>query len=326
MISFVVIAYNEEHQITSCLQSIADQLSLEEYEVIVVDDGSTDATSELVRRAQTSNRAIHLVEQPNKGRGAARAAGVALAKGDCIAMVDGDISLPSHWLETCRDALEHCDAVGGTAVPDGDVAFLYNTFRLTPLGTPATTTVTGNNGLYRREVFDKVAFDDRLREGEDVDLNHQLEAQGYRLARLENLQVEHHEDKSFVESVSWLWESGRGASRQLFRFREVRVPDAAFFGAVAVATVAWLGRRRHRFAAGLLVPAYLLLTSRRHLAGRFARRGAPGYRARYEAAVLVDAVFVAAYFAGRLLGVGDWALSVLRRDRTATPIVARRCR
>lgn len=326
MISFVVIAYNEEHQIDRCLQSIAGQESPQEQEIIVVDDGSTDATAEIVRRARDQNAAIHLVEQPNRGRGAARAAGVALSGGDYIAMVDGDISLPKHWLATCLEAMADYDVVGGTAVPDGDVTFLYNTFHLKPLGAPATTTVTGNNGLYRREVFDKVGFDERLRDGEDVDLNHQLKAQGYRLARLENLLVEHHEDKSFTETLRWLCQSGRGASRQLFRFRELRPPDLAFCGAVAVVAASGVLGHRHRLVARLLVPAYLLLTSERHVAGRFADDGPAGYRARYALAVLVNAFFIGGYFVGRVLGVADWLGAAVIRRQMSAPTAAPGCR
>ncbi len=73
-------------------------------------------------------------------------------------MVDADICLPHTWLATCLSSIEEYDVVGGTAVPDGDVTYLYNTFRLTAVGAPATTTVTGNIGLYRRRVFDHVMF------------------------------------------------------------------------------------------------------------------------------------------------------------------------
>ena len=180
----------------------------------MVDDGSTDATADLVREMQVRNDSLRLIEQANRGRGAARAVGVKAAEGELIAMVDADICLPRTWLATCLSSIEEYDVVGGTAVPDGDVTYLYNTFRLTAVGAPATTTVTGNNGLYRRRVFDHVMFDEQLREGEDIDINHKLLARGYRLACLPGLQVEHHEDKSLGRSVTWLYESGRGATRQ----------------------------------------------------------------------------------------------------------------
>ena len=52
--------------------------------------------------------------------------------------------------------------------------YLYRKFRLAPRIVAGTTTVTGNNGLYRHEVFRLVGFDAELREGEDVALNHAM--------------------------------------------------------------------------------------------------------------------------------------------------------
>jgi GT2 family glycosyltransferase len=246
---------------------------------------------------------------------------VKAASGELIAMVDADICLPSTWLGTCLSSIENYDVVGGTAVPDGDVAYLYNTFRLTAVGAPATATITGNNGLYRRQVFEHVMFDEELCEGEDIDINHELLANGYRLACLPGLVVEHREDKSLAESVAWLYESGRGATRQLFRYQQVRLPDVAFGGALVVVAASWLARSRYPWFARLLLPAYLLATSERHMHSRFVASGPARYRNRYTGAVAVNALLIAAYFAGRTVGVVDLSLSVARRNtQVVTPV------
>ncbi len=316
MISFVVIAYNEERHIGRCVDAIEAQEGLGIHETIVVDDGSSDATAEVVRRMRRLNNSLRLVEQTNRGRGAARAAGVKVARGELVAMVDADICLPRAWLATCLAALDKFDVVGGTAVPDGDVAYLYNTFRLKVVGAPSATTITGNNGLYRRHVFSRVMFDERLREGEDVDINHKLLENGYRLSCLPGLQVEHREDKSLFRTVLWLYQSGRGATRQLFRYRQVRVPDIAFGGAVAIVVTSLSARSRRPWIARLLLPAYLLATSERHVHGRFLATGSAGYRTRYFGAVAVNTVLIAAYFAGRAVGVADLSTYFEPRDDT----------
>lgn len=305
MISFVVIAYNEEHHIRRCVLAIKALDGLDAHEVIVVDDGSTDATAEHVREMQLQDGSLRLVEQLNRGRGAARAAGIYASMGDLVAMVDADICLPRTWLTTCLAGIQDNDVVGGTAVPDGDVTYLYNRFGLTALGAPATTTVTGNNGLYRSEVFKHVMFDEQLREGEDVDFNRKLLDRGFRLACLPGLQVEHREDKSLAESVVWLFQSGRGATRQLLRYRQIRLPDIAFAGALTVVATSCLARPRHPWIARLLLPVYLLATSERHVHGRFVASGSANYRGRYFGAVVVDVLLIAAYFAGRTVGVVD---------------------
>jgi glycosyltransferase involved in cell wall biosynthesis len=314
VISFVVIAYNEEHHIRRCLEAIEAQAGLGIHEIIVVDDGSTDATAEVVRALQSRNDSLRLIQQANRGRGAARAAGARAAAGDLIAMVDADVCLPRTWLATCLAALEQFDVVGGIAVPDGDVAYLFNTFRLTPVGAPSTTIVTGNNGLYRRYVFTHVQFDERLREGEDIDINHKLRDQGYRLSCLPNLRVEHREDKSLLRTVAWLYQSGRGATRQFFRYRQVRTPDMAFGGALALLVTSRIARSRHPLIARLLLPAYLLATSERHVRGRFVASGTVGYRARYFSAVVLNTILIAAYFAGRAVGIVDVSSYSRRRD------------
>jgi glycosyltransferase involved in cell wall biosynthesis len=307
LISFVVIAYNEEHHIGHCLEAIEAQEGLAKHEVIVVDDGSTDATADLVREMQVRNDALRLIEQANRGRGAARAVGVKASVGEFIAMVDADICLPRTWLATCLSNIEGYDVVGGTAVPDGDVTYLFNAFRLTAVKAPATTTITGNNGLYRCRVFEHVTFDEQLREGEDIDINHKLVARGYRLACLPGLQVEHRENKSLSRSIAWLYQSGRGATRQFFRYRQIRLPDIAFGGALAVLAASRLARSRSPWIARLLLPAYLLATSERHVHAKFVASGPACYRRRYIGAVAVNTVLIAAYFAGRTVGIVDFS-------------------
>jgi glycosyltransferase involved in cell wall biosynthesis len=315
VISFIVIAYNEEHHIRSCLESIAAQTGLATHEVIVVDDGSTDATAEVVRELQDHHSSVRLIKQRNLGRGAARAAGVRAARGDLIAMVDSDIYLPPDWLATCLSHIDGYDVVGGTAVPDGDVTYVYNTFQLLPIGAPATTTITGNNGLYRRKVFEGTMFDDQLREGEDVDINYKLLDSGFRLACIPGLKVEHREHKSLIKSVAWLCQSGRGATRQLFRHHRIRPPDIAFGGVLAVLGASWFARSKYPWIARALPPAYLLVTSERHLHGRFVASGPARYRARYVGAVFVNTLLIGAYFVGRALGIVEFPLSSRQKSK-----------
>ncbi|HTW98957.1 MAG TPA: glycosyltransferase [Acidimicrobiales bacterium] len=329
MISFVVIAHNEARNIGACLEAIAAQHSLSEFEVVVVDDGSTDRTADVVRALQVHRPWLRLVEQENKGRGAARAAGVVAARGDVIAFVDGDVRVPPRWLATCLAGLERFDVVGGTPVPDGDVSYVSRRFGLVPREAPAAATVTGSNGLYRRAALDEVPFDSRLRDGEDVDINRRLIAGGYRLACLPGLLVEHREDKTWRQSIAWLYQSGQGATRQLVNHREIRRPDVAFFGALACLALALLltprlsvrppglaparPARAHRWRGVAPTIAYLLVVSERHLRAKFVSRGGAVYRARYVAAVVVHSCLLAAYFAGRGHGLLGLISARLRR-------------
>lgn len=307
-VSFVIIAYNEAANIASTLTAITQLDGLGEYEIIVVDDGSRDGTAELVADIATQNSCVHLIKlAENHGRGYARSTGVALARGGLIALVDADIVLPANWLTCARTALADHDAVGGIAVPDGDVAYIYKRFRLVPRIVRGTTSVTGNNGLYRREVFDIVSFDPALREGEDSALIHAMDRQGLSSVTVPGLFVQHKENKTLGTSLKWLFDTGRGATRQLITYREVRQPDVvagAFVGAAALGL--FIAVREHRLIGAAIPSGFVLAASVQHLRTRFEtpRSDWP----RVAPAVAVDGALLLAYFAGRLAG-----LTALRR-------------
>lgn len=304
-VSFVVIAFNEETNIGSAIESIVGLDGLGDYEVIVVDDGSKDRTRDIVRAIAESNDRVRLVGlSTNSGRGCARAVGVNAAQGDLIATVDADIVLRPSWLGLARAALAAYDAVGGTAIPDGDVSYIHKRFRLTPRAVRPATSVTGSNALYRRSVFDVIQFDTSLREGEDCELNYMMDRYGLLRRTVPGLVVEHRESKSLLTSIRWLFESGRGATRQLARFREIRQPDvvtvgfvAAVLGGVAVGTL-------RRSAIGAALPAcFVLAASVQHVRSRFII-GAPDVP-RAAAAVGANCLILTAYFSGRIVGVAD---------------------
>ena len=316
-LSFVIIAYNEAKNIGRTLDAINSLSDLGSHEVIVVNDGSRDETAGIVREKATANPRIRLIDLPrNRGRGYARSTGIAAAAGELIATVDADIILPPDWFVRAEAALSGHDAVGGTAVPDGDVAYVFQATRLDPRVVGHTTAVTGSNALYRRQVFDIVSFDPALREGEDVALNQATGGNGLSFVTVPGLLVEHIENKTFPESLRWLFTSGKGATRQLLTYRQVRVPDlatAAFWAAMA----AGLAVTAAVSPLGLLIPVALLLAAgAQHVRSRFAtplRRWRP-----VIAAVAIDSALLLAYFAGRAAGV-TWLL----RARAATPDAAR---
>jgi GT2 family glycosyltransferase len=307
--SFVVIAYNEAANIGRTLDAITSLAGLGRYEVIVVNDGSRDRTAGIVADVADRNPHVRLIDlDRNRGRGYARSKGIAAARGDLIATVDADIILPPDWLIRARAALGRydADAVGGTAVPDGDAAYLHKRFKLAPRVVGHSTAVTGSNALYRRRVFDLAGFDPALREGEDVALNHATQQHGLSFATVPGLLVQHIEGKTLRGSLTWLYVSGRGATRQLASYGRVRPPDLAA-GAFAGAAIAglFMTLRGKRLAGASIPAAVVLAASTAHVRSRFEtprtqwRRVVP--------AVAVDGLLLTAYFTGRLTGLaGLW--------------------
>jgi dolichyl-phosphate beta-glucosyltransferase len=126
VLSVVIPAFNEEDRIASTLETIAvfmDALR-DDYEILVVDDGSRDATVRVVEGAAERWRQIQLLRLPeNRGKGAAVRAGVLASRGDEVLFSDADLSTPIGELAKLRAALAqgHDIAIGSRALAESDV-------------------------------------------------------------------------------------------------------------------------------------------------------------------------------------------------------------
>lgn len=97
LISVIVPAYNVEKYIKTCLDSLVSQ-TYPNFEIIVINDGSTDQTEEVLKDYQ-SNHKIRVYSQKNSGISAARNQGIKLANGELICFIDSDDSVKSDFLE-----------------------------------------------------------------------------------------------------------------------------------------------------------------------------------------------------------------------------------
>ena len=162
LISVVVPAYNAAAFLEEALSSVAAQ-RYEPIEVIVVDDGSTDGTSEAARSFQPP---VRLIAQPHAGPGAARNAGVAAARGEYLAFLDADDLWTPSSLALRLNALEQraADLVYGQVIE----------FRAAAGGrvveNPPATALLAGTALLRASAFHRVGwFRTDLRLGEFID-------------------------------------------------------------------------------------------------------------------------------------------------------------
>ena len=112
-LSIVVPAYNEEHRITPTLQRLHEYLSAQplRYEIVVVDDGSRDATCDVVRAQMATVANLELVRQsPNRGKGAAVRRGMREATGQIRVMCDADGSMQPDMLPRLLAPIIACRA------------------------------------------------------------------------------------------------------------------------------------------------------------------------------------------------------------------------
>ncbi len=99
-ISVIIPVYNEEKTIKKCLDSLFEQTYLD-FEVIVVDDGSTDGTAKVVSEINKPN--LQIIKQDHKGPAMARNLGVSQAKGEILVFVDADMTFDKRFLlELCE--------------------------------------------------------------------------------------------------------------------------------------------------------------------------------------------------------------------------------
>lgn len=113
MLSVVIPAYNEEKNIGECLHALALQTIREPFEVIVVDNESTDRTAETTQ-LYSSVLDLRVISVKGRRRGNARFAGFREAKGDIVVSLDADIAPPPRWLETYARAFYDASVVAAT--------------------------------------------------------------------------------------------------------------------------------------------------------------------------------------------------------------------
>ncbi|QQP13701.1 glycosyltransferase family 2 protein [Lysinibacillus agricola] len=102
-ISIIIPVYNIENYITRCLQSLQKQ-TIQHFEIIVIDDGSTDGSKNNIVQLATKDHRIKYYYQENKGVSSARNKGLALAEGTYIIFIDGDDFVHENFLyEICKE-------------------------------------------------------------------------------------------------------------------------------------------------------------------------------------------------------------------------------
>lgn len=187
MISVVVPAYNEENNLRTCLNSLVSQNTKKKFEVIVVDNNSTDNTNKVALSFKNQLK-LKVIKELKQGRGAARRAGFAAARGEIIFSTDADTKLPQNWIDVLRKELADDQVVAVTSrCRVSDCSWLVNNliFLLHPLLIYAYRLIFGhfwisgyNTAIRASTYFNTRGFDSSLSGMEDADLGFQLAKHG----------------------------------------------------------------------------------------------------------------------------------------------------
>jgi glycosyltransferase involved in cell wall biosynthesis len=217
-VSVVVCAYNAAATLNDCLRG-ATALDYPDFEVIVVDDGSTDETSDIARSFP-----VRVIRTENRGLSNARNTGIDAATGDVVAFVDADARPDEDWLAYLVMTLTSSDfaGVGGPNVPPPGGDLVERCVAQAPggpvhvlLSDREAEHIPGCNMAFRKDALEAVGgFDPRFRvAGDDVDLCWKLQERGRRLGFSPAAMVWHHQRPSV--KAYWRQQWGYGKAEAL---------------------------------------------------------------------------------------------------------------
>ncbi len=175
LISVVVAAYNEEEYLPRCLTAVTSQnFPKEEYEIVVVDNNSTDKTAEIAK-----SFGARVIREEKQGNTYAISRGMNEAKGEIIANTDADTVVAPDWLNRIKEIFNDPKVVAATGTANMDTGnrffnwlsgdfyegFLKFNFLL------GKTHITGFNMVVRKSAFEKIGgINEKFTMSSDVDL------------------------------------------------------------------------------------------------------------------------------------------------------------
>ena len=238
-VSIIVCSYNGGATLKSCLQSLS-KLNYPNYEIVLVDDGSTDNTAEIA--AAFPN--IRYIHQPNRGLSVARNTGATAAKGEVFAYTDSDCMADVDWLYYLVGTLTSGDyaGVGGPNMPPPARNWIQACVAAAP-GGPSHVLLTdsvaehipGCNMAFWRWAFENVGgFDPEYHKaGDDVDFCWRVQQANGVIAFSPTAIIWHH--RRFTLRAFRNQQKGYGEAESLLRFKHL-----IFFGPTGSAK--WRGQ------------------------------------------------------------------------------------
>ena len=257
VVSIIIPVFNQLHYTSSCLKSLLENPPSASFEVIVVDDASTDATPEFLEEtAKKDARIRFLKNDSNRGFAVSCNKGANAAKGEYLLFLNNDVELAPGWLDPLQATLANDPSIGIVAprllFPDGTVQHCGKVWSDTdgPLSHPqhlyygasaddARTTrnrdfqmVTGACMLVRGKEFLSIGpFDERYLNGwEDDDLCYAYRSRGFRVHCRAETSITHFQGKTLsseIEHLEKYFQSVR-KKRELLRLsgiKESSLPD-----------------------------------------------------------------------------------------------------
>lgn len=228
-VSVVMPAYNATRTIETSIYSVLRQ-SVRDFELIVVDDGSTDGTPDLVRELASMDSRVRLVSQQNAGPSSARNRGVQLAKAEIVAFLDSDDEWSNDHLERHVPVLaadpelgvsfSPCEFMSVTGHLTGERSRLHqgNVTAADLLGSNPTTTCSSL--VFRKAVFQRAgSMSNGMNYAEDQEWLFRVVSSGWRIRSIDSRTVRYRTSPNGLSanSVSMLagWRSFVETARKI---------------------------------------------------------------------------------------------------------------
>lgn len=179
MFSVVIPLYNKEHTIDATVRSVLNQ-NYRNFELLIVDDGSTDGSLQIVQSIQDPR--IKVLSKENGGVSSARNLGIVSAKCEYVAFLDADDLFESDYLEKMKDLIndfQDASVFGCQLRITGEVASSRGNFDDVPRGyvgdyftaSLESPLLTSSSIIVKKDCFDKVGFfNTNLKRGEDLEM------------------------------------------------------------------------------------------------------------------------------------------------------------
>lgn len=201
-VSIVIPCFNEEKYIGQCIDSIRNQHYDSGFEVIAVDNSSTDDTVRII-----IDKGAILENAKKRGPAAAKNKGIEKAKGDIIVFIDADCVAHPDWLKRIVEPFQNLTTgcVAGEIIPNDPKTMIEkflcskkHLFQSVNISHPFLPFAATANAAYKREIFEKNGFfDENLFIGEDADMSWRMQLfTNYKLTYIPDATVFHpHESR-----------------------------------------------------------------------------------------------------------------------------------
>ncbi len=250
-ISIIIPVHNCRETIARCLDSLI-RIDHPGFEIIIVDDGSTDETPEICGTYSQ----VRLMRVSKGGPSKARNAGIRIAQGDFVAFTDGDCIVERDWLTELERGFtspEIAGVGGNQKSPDDETqtGVLIQGF-LKSVGFVADYVKTDThmketahnptcNVMYRKSVLEDVGgFNEDLWPGEDVELDLLIRRRGYKLIYNPAAVVAHYRPKTYRGFARMFYRYGRAQgylARKYGMFRPIHYVPVVVLGGLALLTL-----------------------------------------------------------------------------------------